>query len=136
VDAAFGEVMRQCAARRAEGTWITPSLIGGYVALHELGWAHSVEVWAADGSLAGGLYGVAVGAMFGAESMFHLRNDASKVAMAALVQHAHSIGVELIDIQVLTEHTERMGGVEISRDEYLWRLRVALEREAAWAAEN
>ena len=133
VDAAFGEVMRNCAARRVEGTWITPSLIGGYLALHELGWAHSVEVWAADGSLAGGLYGVGVGAMFGAESMFHIQDDASKVAMVALVQHARALGIELIDIQVLTEHTERMGGVEILRDEYLWRLGKAMSRTAEWA---
>jgi leucyl/phenylalanyl-tRNA--protein transferase len=133
VDAAFGAVMRACAAERSDGTWITPSLIGGYLALHELGWAHSLEVWNPEGALAGGLYGVGVGAMFGAESMFHFESDASKVAMVALLQHAHAIGLELIDVQVLTDHTERMGAVEISRGEYLERLDHAIRRECSWA---
>lgn len=132
IDAAFEAVMRSCAARRPEGTWITPALIRGYAELNRLGWAHSVEVWAPDGRLAGGLYGVGVGAMFGAESMFHRETDASKVAMVALAQHALAIGIELIDIQVLTDHTERMGGVEISRDEYLERLERAVRREVRW----
>ena len=132
VDAAFGEVMRACALNRAEGTWITPALVGGYLALHELGWAHSIEVWASDGSLAGGLYGVGVGAMFGAESMFHRQRDASKVAMVALLQHAGAIGLDLIDIQVLTEHTASMGAIEISRDEYLDRLDAAVARDCSW----
>jgi len=132
VDAAFGEVMQACAAGRSEGTWITPALVGGCLALHELGWAHSIEVWADDGSLAGGLYGLGVGAMFGAESMFHRETDASKVAMVALVQHARAIGIELIDIQVLTDHTQSMGAVEISRDEYLERLALAMRRDVWW----
>jgi leucyl/phenylalanyl-tRNA--protein transferase len=132
IDAAFEEVMRCCALARPEGTWITPALLRGYVELHRLGWAHSVEVWTPKGELAGGLYGVGVGAMFGAESMFHRVTDASKAAMVALVQHARAIGLELIDIQVLTEHTERMGGVEVSRDEYLAWLAAAVEREVRW----
>ncbi|MFN8615525.1 MAG: leucyl/phenylalanyl-tRNA--protein transferase [Dehalococcoidia bacterium] len=132
VDAAFGRVMRSCAAGRPEGTWITDALVEGYCQLHALGWAHSVEVWSANGRLAGGLYGVAVGSMFGAESMFHRQTDASKAAMAALVQHAASIGVELLDVQVLTEHTERMGAVEIPRAEYLRRLEEAAGRRVDW----
>ncbi len=124
--------MRSCAAGRPEGTWITDALVEGYWQLHALGWAHSVEVWSANGRLAGGLYGVAVGSMFGAESMFHRETDASKAAMAALVQHAASIGVELLDVQVLTDHTERMGAVEMPRAEYLRRLEEAAGRRVDW----
>ena len=134
VDAAFEDVMRGSADRPGEGTWITDALIEGYTHLHRLGWAHSVEAWCREGHLAGGLYGVGVGAMFGAESMFHRETDASKVAMVALVQHARCIGIDLIDIQVLTDHTRRMGGVDISRAEYLRRLARAMEREVDWRA--
>jgi leucyl/phenylalanyl-tRNA--protein transferase len=135
IDAAFEDVMRGCADRPGEGTWITPALIRGYTALQEMGWAHSVEVWNSRGELAGGLYGVCVGAMFGAESMFHRETDSSKVAMVALVRHARRIGIELIDIQVLTDHTERMGGASISRGQYLRRLWRALNREVEWRTE-
>lgn len=132
VDTAFREVMVACASERREGTWITPTLLGSYCELHELGWAHSVEVWNRDGRLVGGLYGVGVGAMFGAESMFHGESDASKVAMVALMQHARAIGLELVDVQVLNDHTERMGAVEVARDEYLQRLARALARDVWW----
>ena len=91
VDRAFREVMAAC-ADRPEGTWITPGLIEGYSRLHDLGWAHSVEAWTADGELAGGVYGVQVGRMFGAESMFHRVRDASKVALVALVDRLHLHG--------------------------------------------
>jgi leucyl/phenylalanyl-tRNA--protein transferase len=128
--------MFQCSKGRDDGTWITPELMDGYVELHALGWAHSVEVWTPDGELAGGLYGVGVGAMFGAESMFHRVTDASKAAMVATVQHARSIGIELIDVQVLTDHTERMGAVEIPRDEYLLRLDQAVRRLSPWWNES
>jgi leucyl/phenylalanyl-tRNA--protein transferase len=131
VDAAFPAVMRAC-ADRPEGTWITPRLYRGYVALHEAGWAHSFETWTAEGTLAGGIYGVGVGAMFGAESMFHRADDASKVAMVAMMQHLRAIGVHFVDIQVLTPHTQRMGGVEIPRADYLRRLALALQSEARW----
>ncbi len=136
VDAAFETVMRECAERPGEGTWITSDLVRGYVELNRLGWAHSFEVWDGDGALAGGLYGVGVGAMFGAESMFHRVRDASKVAMVAMVQHARAIGVELIDIQVLTPHTRAMGGVEIPRRDYLEYLGAALDRRAVWFRER
>lgn len=131
LDAAFERVMIAC-ADRPEGTWITPALIDGYIRLHQLGWAHSFETWTGDGSLAGGLYGVGVGAMFGAESMFHRATDASKVAMVAMMQHAECIGLQLIDIQVLTPHTASMGAIEISRAEYLDRLTPALRAPVDW----
>ncbi len=119
VDAAFGEVIRSCSLNRPEGSWITPSLTAAYARLHELGWAHSVEAWTRDGALAGGLYGIRVGRMFGAESMFHRARDGSKVALMGFMQWCESEGIELVDIQVLTNHTASLGGVEISRDEYL-----------------
>ncbi|MCC7362868.1 MAG: leucyl/phenylalanyl-tRNA--protein transferase [Dehalococcoidia bacterium] len=126
VDLAFPKVMSLCAVRPGEGTWITPDLFRAYVRLHQLGWAHSIEVWTGDGVLAGGLYGVGVGAMFGAESMFHRVTDASKVAMVALMQHARAIGIELVDIQVATPHTLSMGATEIPRTTYYRRLAHAL----------
>ncbi|MGE0602138.1 MAG: leucyl/phenylalanyl-tRNA--protein transferase [Dehalococcoidia bacterium] len=132
VDSAFEAVMVACSEGRDDGTWITPALIEGYRELHRMGWVHSFEVWNRDSELVGGLYGVGVGAIFGAESMFSRERDASKVAMVALVQHARRVGIELIDIQVLTEHTERMGAVEISRDEYLGRLREAVGKPVEW----
>ncbi len=134
VDAAFDRVIAACSVRREEGTWITPRLRRGYNELHVLGYAHSFETWTDEGELAGGIYGIGLGAMFGAESMFHRVTDASKVAMAGMVQHLNHIGVELLDVQVLNAHTESMGAREISRDEYLWRLGGALQRTADWVA--
>ncbi len=131
VDVAFLRVIHAC-AEREEGTWITPGIITAYSRLHELGWAHSFEVWSGNGELVGGLYGLAAGAMFGAESMFHRVADASKIAMVAMMEHATEIGLELIDIQILTGHTARMGAIEISRVEYLRRLSDALQRTASW----
>ncbi len=125
IDQAFREVMLGCAGRE-EGTWITPALLDGYCALHEAGWAHSVEAWTSDGELAGGVYGVQIGRMFGAESMFHRVTDESKVALAALVSHLNETGIELLDIQVITPHTASLGAIEVTRAEYLRRLRAAI----------
>lgn len=125
VNANFAEVIRACADRR-EGTWITPKLAQAYCELHRMGWAHSIEVWSLDGDLIGGVYGVSIGAMFGAESMFHRATDASKVALAALVQWCARRGIELIDVQVQTPHLASLGAVELPREEYLERLQSAL----------
>jgi leucyl/phenylalanyl-tRNA--protein transferase len=132
VDLAFEQVIDGCADRLPDKTWITPELRDCYVELHHRGWAHSFEIWTADGQLAGGLYGLAVGGMFGAESMFHRVTDASKAAMVAMIQHLSRLGVSLIDLQVLTEHTERMGAIEIPREEYMQRLEVAFEQDISW----
>jgi leucyl/phenylalanyl-tRNA--protein transferase len=126
MDAAFEDVVAAC-ARRDEGTWITPAYRRGYGALHALGWARSFEVWDATGALVGGLYGVRIGRLFAAESMFHRVSDASKVAMVAMMQWVEDEGIELVDVQVLTEHTERMGAVEIPRADFLQRLAAAVE---------
>ncbi len=123
LDGAFGDVLYACADRE-EGTWITPAYAQGYGKLHQLGRAHSFEVWLGD-ELAGGLYGVHCGRMFGAESMFHRVTDASKVAMAALMQWVEREGIVLVDVQVTTPHTERMGAIEIPREEYLALLQAA-----------
>jgi leucyl/phenylalanyl-tRNA--protein transferase len=127
VDAAFEKVIHGCAENRTEGTWITPSLMRAYIHLHELGWAHSVEAWTAEGALAGGLYGIRIGRMFGAESMFRRVDDGSKVALVGFMQWCETEGIELVDIQVLTPHTQALGGVEIPREEYLTRLERALD---------
>lgn len=118
LDAAFPRVVRACAARH-EGTWITPGIIRAYTLLHELGWAHSFEAWDAGGALAGGLYGLHVGGMFGAESMFHEGRDASKVAMIAMAQHCREAGIAVVDVQLLTPHLASMGCEAIARDAYL-----------------
>ncbi|PYM24867.1 MAG: leucyl/phenylalanyl-tRNA--protein transferase [Candidatus Rokuibacteriota bacterium] len=126
LNAAFADVIAGCADR--EDTWITPTLRAAYVRLHRLGWAHSVEVWAADGTLAGGLYGVAVGALFSAESMFHRARDASKVALVGLVAHARRVGVTVLDVQVPSPHLTSLGASTIPRRDYLARVREAVTR--------
>jgi leucyl/phenylalanyl-tRNA--protein transferase len=124
---AFEAVIGACASAgdRRGNTWLTQEMIDAYVRLHRLGHAHSVEAWH-DGQLAGGLYGVATGGLFAAESMFFHVRDASKVALVHLVAHLRARGFQLLDIQQLTAHSAAMGGVEIPRAEYLARLADAL----------
>jgi leucyl/phenylalanyl-tRNA--protein transferase len=126
-DADFAGVIRGCAERHEEHdeTWITPDMIDAFIHLHRLGYAHSVEAWFGN-ELAGGVYGVAIGGLFAAESMFFRRRDASKVALAALMQHLKDRDYQLVDIQVKTKHTVRFGAVEIPRSKYLRRLQSAL----------
>jgi leucyl/phenylalanyl-tRNA--protein transferase len=127
VDRDFEGVMRRCAEATPSRptTWITGDFIAAYTELHRRGAAHSVEVYARD-DLVGGLYGVSLGGFFGGESMFHLSPDASKAALAYLVQHLRERGFGLLDAQVPTPHLTRLGAVEISRGEYLARLRHAM----------
>jgi leucyl/phenylalanyl-tRNA--protein transferase len=125
VNEAFGEVIRGCADRE-EGTWIVPEMMTAYEELHRLGHCHSVEVWQGD-ILAGGIYGVALGGFFAGESMFTRVRDGSKVALVHLVERLKRNGFQLFDTQCLTEHTARLGAIEISREEYLRRLRRALQ---------
>jgi len=125
IDRDFGRVMRECAADREEGTWISSDIVEAYSALHRLGLAHSVEAWL-DGDLVGGLYGVHLGGAFFGESMFHRVTDASKVALVALVDRLTRHGFRLLDVQWTTPHLERFGAVSVSRREYLRRLRQAL----------
>ncbi len=129
VDRAFTEVMRGCAHRPHDGVWITPDMIVAYARLHDLGHAHSVEVWH-EGELAGGVYGVTVGGLFAGESMFSRVRDASKVALVYLMERLRQRGYRLFDVQFLNDHTAGLGAVEIPRSEYLARLRMALTCEA------
>lgn len=129
-DRAFRRVMEGCAARE-EGTWIAPEFIDAYTRLHEAGHAHSVECWQ-GGELVGGIYGVAAGGLFAGESMFHRVSDASKIALYHLAQHLRERGFALFDIQMVTDITEALGAVEISRAEYLRRLKKAVALECVF----
>lgn len=130
VNQRFREVMWACGECREEGTWVTAEMLAAYTELHRLGHAHSVETWVQEGSgvweLAGGTYGVSIGGLFAAESMFFRVPDASKVALAALVQRLRDRGFVLLDVQMKTDHTGRLGATEIPRKEYLKRLRRAI----------
>lgn len=127
VDQAFDEVVAGCADPSRPYGWITPAVRGAYHLLHRLGWAHSVEVWDADGTLAGGLYGVEVGGLFAAESKFHRRTDASKVAVVALARRLDAAGgPRLLDVQWTTEHLETLGARDLPRAAYLEALGPAL----------
>lgn len=126
VDAAFDDVVRACADPRRPGAWITRGVRRAYTRLHQLGWAHSVEAWAPDGTLAGGLYGVAVGGLFAGESMFHHGRDGSKVALLGLVELLRDGGAQLLDVQWTTAHLASLGAVDIPRRAYLDRLAEAV----------
>jgi leucyl/phenylalanyl-tRNA--protein transferase len=127
VDRAFDAVVAGCADPARASGWITGDIRAAYGRLHELGWAHSVEAWDADGTLAGGLYGVEIGGLFAAESKFHVRTDASKAAVAALVERLRAAGgPRLLDVQWTTPHLRTLGAVDVPRAEYLERLRAAL----------
>jgi leucyl/phenylalanyl-tRNA---protein transferase len=136
VDRAFAAVLAGCADRPGggegsggrtpgppvagdeAGTWITPPMRGAYQRLHDLGHAHSLEVWDAD-ELVGGLYGVAVGGVFTGESMFHLATDASKVALVDLAARLTQAGGCLIDVQMVTPHLASLGARDLPRAEFL-----------------
>jgi leucyl/phenylalanyl-tRNA--protein transferase len=132
-DRDFERVMRACADRPGEGTWISQEIRDSYLALHRLGLAHSVEAWQND-RLAGGLYGVHLGGAFFGESMFHHVTDASKVALVSLVDLLVRQGFLLLDIQWVTPHLEQFGAIEIPRKAYLPQLRRAIAKDCAWKA--
>ena len=133
-DRAFGAVVDGCADPRRPGGWITADMRDAYVRLHELGWAHSIEVWDAGGALAGGLYGVEVGGLFAAESMFHVATDASKVALGALVERLAAAGGErVLDVQWTTPHLRTLGARDVARGDFLARLPAALSAPPAFA---
>ncbi len=126
VDTDFAGVLDGCADPRRPGAWIDDDIRSAYQRLHDLGWVHSVEVWR-GATLAGGLYGVAIGGLFAGESMFHRVTDASKVAVMATVDLlADGTPGRLFDVQWLTPHLQRLGAVEVPRATYLKRLRRAL----------
>ena len=122
---AFPAVIAACAKRPGEGTWLDAELIASYTALHEAGFAHSIEVWSGE-RLAGGLYGVSLRGAFFGESMFHTVTDASKVALCLLVERLRCRGYRLLDVQWLTAHLARFGALEVPRRRYLALLAAAL----------
>ncbi len=124
-DSAFREVMLACADR--EETWIDGVILESYCNLHALGFAHSVECWDDEG-LQGGLYGVALPGVFFGESMFSRKTDASKIALVALVENLRGRGFKLLDSQWMTPHLRQFGGYELSRRDYHFALRDALNR--------
>jgi leucyl/phenylalanyl-tRNA--protein transferase len=129
----FSGVIHSCGTvgDRAEGTWLTPSMIAAYTELHRLGHAHSVEVWHGN-ELAGGTYGVAIGGLFAAESMFHRVRDASKVALVYLLAHLKTRGFQFCDIQQWTPHTGWLGAIMVPRCDYLRRLAAACDLSATF----
>lgn len=124
-DEAFEEVMHGCASR--ESTWITRDIVRTYVQLHQMGYAHSVEVWV-EGQLAGGLYGVHIGGAFFAESKFHTVTDMSKVALVSIVQRLAAHGFLLFEVQYQTEHLAQFGVVEVDNETYRRLLEEALAK--------
>lgn len=128
VNAAFPVVLAGCADPRRPGGWINRRIRAAYTHLHELGWCHSVEAWAEDGQLAGGLYGVAIGGLFAGESMFHRHRDGSKVALVGLVDRLRAGGATLLDVQWATPHLRSLGAIEIPRRQYLEALADAVDR--------
>lgn len=120
INANFAAVIDGCAAPRdgLPGTWITPEMRSAYLRLHELEHACSIETWA-EGQIVGGLYGVRSGKVFCGESMFSRRRDASKAALARLVQESHGLGITLIDCQLASKHLRSLGSRPISRAEFL-----------------
>ena len=133
LDHAFRRVMEGCSlpAPGRRSTWITAEFIEAYTRLHEQGHAHSVECWQAD-ELVGGIYGISIGGFFAGESMFHRVSNASKVALCHLIGRLRERGFELFDIQMVTPATRQLGATEISRLDYLNRLKTAAQRECSF----
>ena len=118
-DQNFRQIIEACAQTHGQDErWITQGFIDNYTVLHELGYAHSLEVWQ-EGHLVGGLYGVQMGQVFSGESMFHTVSNASKIAFHALVEHLYAIDIRLIDAQVVNEHTYNLGALLVPRRDYL-----------------
>lgn len=140
-DRVFEDVIAACATVTREdqsGTWITPEMKEAYINLHGLGYAHSVEAWF-EGKLAGGLYGVSLGKAFFGESMFHVKTDASKVALATLVEKLRTWGFHFIDSQMTTDHMYSLGAREIPRRIFVKKLQSALRhatKRGKWRVED
>lgn len=139
-DQDFAGVLEGCATApgRKGATWLTEEMRVAYQKMHELGYAHSIEAWGVangDRQLAGGVYGLAIGALFAAESMFHYETDASKVALAGLVSHLNARGYAMLDIQQWTDHTGSLGAVEIPREEYLHAMSAAIAERVTFGSE-
>jgi len=135
IDTSFEGVVERCADERRPGRWITDDIAAAYAVLHELGWAHSIEVWR-DGDLVGGLYGVSIGGLFAGESMFHTCTDASKAALVGLVRHLEDVddvqSPWLVDVQWHTPHLGTLGVREVSREWYLDHVASLVQQPHRW----
>jgi leucyl/phenylalanyl-tRNA--protein transferase len=126
IDTCFAQVIRRCGDPARESGWITDDFVEAFTLMHQLGWAHSVEVVDREGQLAGGLYGIRINGLFAGESMFYVQRDASKVALMALVDLMREAGMTLLDVQWRTDHLASLGAIEVARSEYLALLANAL----------
>jgi leucyl/phenylalanyl-tRNA--protein transferase len=129
-DRDFEAVVRGCF--RPEGNWLTEEFVRVYTEAHREGWGHSCEVWM-DGALAGGIYGLAIGKVFSAESMFHRRTDASKIALWAMVERCRALGFEVFDAQVMNRHLASLGAYLVPEDEYLRLLESLRDQTTPWS---
>lgn len=137
INANFEGVMRGCAAPRPdeENTWISEEIIDAYTELHRLGFAHSVETYV-DNELVGGLYGVAIGAVFFGESMFHTVSNASKVAFHYLIENLRRKNYELLDTQFINDNVRRFGAIEIPKSEYVRLLKRGIAQKARFTDDS
>ena len=129
-DTAFRQVMERCV--RPDENWISKDFVRVYTDIHEQGWAHSAESWEGD-ELVGGVYGVAIGACFCAESMFFVKTDASKVALCALIDKCRELGFIAVDAQIMNPHLASLGAYDIPHTEYLTILKAAMARSTPWS---
>lgn len=137
-DTAFREVMSGCAEPRAysSNTWITQEMLNAYCDLHQLGHAHSVEVWDTENHLVGGIYGIAIGSIFFGESMFSRKTDASKIALLFLCAYVDSWGYKVIDTQLTSKHLSSLGGCQMDRSEYLQSVKICIRDKVSAQAWN
>ncbi|HVL40033.1 MAG TPA: leucyl/phenylalanyl-tRNA--protein transferase [Fimbriimonadaceae bacterium] len=129
-DTCFEDIMRGCL--RPDDNWISEDFIRVYTQIHHEGWAHCAEAWH-DGELVGGVYGLAVGSCFCAESMFHRHSNASKVALWALIEKCRELGFTLFDAQIMNPHLRSLGAVEVTHAQYMRLLEDALTRSTPWS---
>ena len=129
-DTAFEQVMRSCF--RPGDNWLSEHFVRAYGEAHQQGWGHCSECWA-EGELVGGVYGLALGSCFCAESMFHRRTDASKVALRALVEQCRKLGFTVFDAQIMNPHLKSLGAYEVSNRQYMTMLQDALSRQTDWS---
>lgn len=129
-DQAFPSVLRSCI--RPKDNWLNEDIMGWFLEAHRLGWAHSAEAWQGN-TLVGGVYGLALGTVFSAESMFYFRSDASKVALCALVEHCRELGFTMFDAQVMNPHLASLGAYEVSANVHQSKLLAALAQGTTWS---
>ena len=131
-DGAFEQVIRGCF--RPEDNWLSEDFVRVYTEIHRQGWGHSAECWS-EGQLVGGVYGIAIGSCFCAESMFHRKTDASKVALWALVNRCRELGFTVFDAQIMNPHLASLGAFEVPHSRYMQMLSDALTKGTEWSAE-